>query len=59
VLNSDPEEVVEHTQILHSKLLLKSGNDPAEKWLAGGCEDNVINIEQQVRSVSSMVVDER
>jgi hypothetical protein len=45
-LNSDPEKIVEHTQILHSKLLLKSGNDPAEKWLTGGCEDNVINIEQ-------------
>jgi hypothetical protein len=30
-LNSDPEEVVEHTQILHSKLLLKSGDDAAKK----------------------------
>jgi hypothetical protein len=59
VLNSDPKEMVELTQILHSKLLLESGNDPAEKWLIGGCEDNVINIEQQVRSVSSMVVDEQ
>jgi hypothetical protein len=28
-LNSDPEEV-EYTQILHSKLMLKSGNDAAE-----------------------------
>jgi hypothetical protein len=58
-LNSDPKEMVEHTQILHSKLLLKSGNDAAEKWLTGGCEDNVINIEQQVRNVSSMVIDKR
>jgi hypothetical protein len=55
VLNSDPEEMVECTQILHCKLLLESGNDPAEKWLTGGCEDNVINIEQQVCSVSPMV----
>jgi hypothetical protein len=45
-LNGDPEEVVEHIQILHSKLLLKSGDDPAEKWFTGGCEDNVINIER-------------
>jgi hypothetical protein len=30
-LNSDPKEMVEHTQILYSKLLLKSGNDAAEK----------------------------
>jgi hypothetical protein len=59
VLNSDPEEVVEHTQIFHSKLLLKSGNDPAEKWLIGGCEDNAINIEQQIHSVSSMMIDEQ
>jgi hypothetical protein len=58
-LNSDPEEMVEHTQILHSKLLLKSGNDAAEKWLIGGCEDNIINIEQQVHSVSSMVIDKQ
>jgi hypothetical protein len=56
-LNSDPEEVVEHTWILHSNLLLKSGDDAAEKWLTGGCEDNIINIEQQVRSVRSMVID--
>jgi hypothetical protein len=58
-LNSDPEEMVEHTQILHSKLLLKSDNDAAEKWLTGGCEDNIINIEQQVRSVRSMVRDKQ
>jgi hypothetical protein len=44
-LNSDPEEMVEHTQILHSKLLLKSSNDTTEKWLTRGCEDNIINIE--------------
>jgi hypothetical protein len=58
-LNSDPEKVVEHTQILHSKLLLKSGNDAAKKWLTGGCEDNVINIEEQVCNVSSMVIDKQ
>jgi hypothetical protein len=44
-LNGDPEEMVEYTQILHSKFLLKSGNDAAEKWLTGGCEDNIINLE--------------
>jgi hypothetical protein len=58
-LNSDPKEMVEHTQILHRKLLLKSGNDAAEKWLTGGGEDNIINIEQQVRSVNSMVTDKQ
>ena len=58
-LNSDPEEVMECTQILHSKLLLKRGDDPAKEGLTGGCEDNVINIEQQVRSLSAMVIDEQ
>jgi hypothetical protein len=58
-LNSDPEEVVEHTQILHSKLLLKRGDDAAEERLTGGCEDNIINIEQQVRTLSSMVIDKQ
>jgi hypothetical protein len=59
VLNSDTEEVVELTQILHRELVLESSDDPAEKWLVGGGEDNVINIEQQVCSVGSMVVDEQ
>jgi hypothetical protein len=45
MLNSDTEEVVELTQILHRELLLESGNDPTEKWLTRGGEDNVINIE--------------
>jgi hypothetical protein len=29
--NSDPEEVVKHTQILHSKLLLKRGDNAVEE----------------------------
>ena len=57
-LNSDPEEV-ECTQILHSKLLLKRGDDPAKEGLTGGCEDNVINIKQQVRSLSAMIDEQR
>jgi hypothetical protein len=58
-LNSDPKEVVENTQILHSKLLLKRGDDAAEEGLTGGYEDNIIDIEQQVRSLSSMVIDKQ
>jgi len=58
-LNSDPKEVMECTQILHSKLLLKRGDDLAKEGLIGGCEDNVINIEQQVRCLSAMVIDEQ
>jgi hypothetical protein len=30
-LNSDPKEVVEHTEVLHSKFLLKRSDDAAEE----------------------------
>jgi len=30
-LNCDPEEVMEHTKILHSELLLKRGDDTPEE----------------------------
>ena len=35
-LNNDLEEVMEQTSILHSKLLLKRGYDPAKEGLTGG-----------------------
>src|SRR6185312_13482863 len=44
-LNSDAQEVVELTQILHSKLLLQRGDDTLKQLLTGGCEHNVIDIE--------------
>ena len=50
-LNSDAQEVVELTKILHSKLLLQRGDDALKQLLTGGCEHNVIDIEQQVGSL--------
>jgi hypothetical protein len=44
-LSSDSKKVVKHTQILHRKLLLKRGDDPAKKRLTGGCQDYIIHIE--------------
>jgi hypothetical protein len=58
-LNSDAQEVVELTEILHSKLLLQRGDDTLKQLLTGGGENNVINVEQQIRSLIPSAVDEK
>ena len=45
-LNSDAQEVVELTKILHSELLLQRGDGTLKQLRTGGCEHNVIDIEQ-------------
>src|SRR6185369_9569612 len=57
-LNSDDQEVVELTEILHSKLLLQRGDDTLKQLLTRGCEHNVINVEQQIGSLIPTAVDE-
>ena len=57
-LNSDAQEVVELTKILHSKLLLQGGDDALKQLLTGGCEHNIIDIEQQICSLIPTAVDE-
>jgi len=57
-LNSDAQEVVELTEILRSKLLLQRGDDTLKQLLTGGCEHNVIDIEEQLCSLIPTVVDE-
>ena len=57
-LNRNAQEVVELTKILHSKLLLQIGDDALKQLLTGGCEHNIINIEQQVGSLIPLAVDE-
>ena len=57
-LNSDAQEVVELTQILHSKLLLQRGEDTLKQLLTGGREHNIIDIEQQICSLIPTSVDE-
>ena len=58
-LNSNAQEVVELTKILHSKLPLQKGDDALNQLLTGSGEHNIINIEQQVGSVISTAVDEQ
>src|SRR6185295_8892030 len=43
-LNSDAQEVVELTEILHSELLLQRGDDTLKQLLTGSCEHNVVDI---------------
>jgi len=50
---------MELTKILHNKLLLQRRDDELKQLLTGGCENNVINIEQQVCSLISTTVDEQ
>src|SRR6185503_17417268 len=57
-LNSNAQEMVELTKILHNKLVLQRGDDALKQLLTGGCEHNVINIEQQVCSLIPTAVDE-
>src|SRR6185436_16683477 len=56
-LNSNAQEVVELTKILHSKLLLQRGDNALKQLLTGGSEHNIINIEQQVGSLIPTAVD--
>jgi hypothetical protein len=51
--------VVEHPKILHSKFLLERGNDAVEQRLARGGENNVIHIEEQISSLTPIVVYEQ
>ena len=59
VLNSDTQEVVEHTKILHSKLLLQRHDDALKQGLTGSCENNIIHIEEQIDSLRPMAVNEQ
>jgi hypothetical protein len=47
-LNCHAQEVVKLAQILHSKLLLKRGDNPLEQLGTRGSQNNVINIEEEV-----------
>jgi hypothetical protein len=43
-LDSDAEEVVKRPQILHREFPLESGNGLTQKFRAGSCQNNVIDI---------------
>jgi hypothetical protein len=52
-------EVVERAEVLHSEVLLESHSGTLEKLRAPGGEDDVVDVEQQISSVSTVVVDEQ
>jgi hypothetical protein len=51
--------VVERVEVLHRELLLESCSGMLEKLRARGGEDDVVDIEQQVSSVGTAMVDEQ
>jgi hypothetical protein len=50
-LDDDPQEVMEHPQVLHRELLLKAGDDATLEPSGGGGEHNIIDVEEEVHSV--------
>jgi hypothetical protein len=57
-LHGDPHEVVQLTQVLHRKLLLEGGDDASQEAAGGGCEDNVVDVEE-VRRLQAAMEDEQ
>jgi hypothetical protein len=55
----DIKEVVERVKVLHRELLLESWSGTLKKLWAQGSEDDVVDIEQQVSSISATTVDEQ
>jgi hypothetical protein len=51
--------VVERAEVLHRKLLLERCSGTLEKIWAQGGENDVVDVEQQVRSVDAAAVDEQ
>jgi hypothetical protein len=50
---------MERVEVLHYELLLESCSGMLEKLQARGCEDDVVDVEQQVSSVGVEAVDEQ
>jgi hypothetical protein len=58
-LNCHAQEVVKLAQLLHSKLLLKRGDNPLEQLGTRGSQINVINVEEEVGNPINMVIYEQ
>jgi len=48
VLDLHAEKVMELTKILHGELVLESTDGPLQKSHGGSCEDNIINVQQEI-----------
>jgi hypothetical protein len=58
-LDGDSQEVVERPQVLHRKLLLEAGDDATHKLRGGGGEDDVVDVEEEVRCIGAATEDEQ
>jgi hypothetical protein len=58
-LDGDPQEVVERPEVLHRKLPLEEGDDATQKLEGGGGEDDVVDVEEEVRCIRTMTKDEQ
>jgi hypothetical protein len=59
MLDGDPQEVMEHPQVLHHKLLLKAGDDATQEPSGGGGEHNIVDVEEEVHSVRAATEEEQ
>jgi len=51
VLDLHAEKVMKLTKILHGELVLESTDGPLQKSHGGSCEDNIINVQQEIDCV--------
>jgi hypothetical protein len=56
LLHRDAEELVEGAEVLHGKLLLESRSCTLKKLRTQGGEDDVVDIEKQIRDVSGVTI---
>jgi hypothetical protein len=59
LLHRDAEEVAEGAEVLHGELLLESCSGTLKQLQARSCEDDVIDVEEQVYNVSTATIDEQ
>jgi hypothetical protein len=50
--------VVEGPEVLHRKLLLEAGDDVTQEPRGGGGEHDIVDVEEEVRSVRTVTEDE-
>ena len=53
------EEVVQQTQVLDGKLSTKTISKPAKELRSACCQDDVVNIEKQIRRVGALVINKQ
>ena len=53
------KEIMESTQILDGKLITQQESDMLNEGCGEGCQDDVVNIEQQVSSLVAAVIDKQ